>query len=811
MTGAAEQQLHALVAASDGAVQLLSMQQTADGVLAQISLDTAGIPTSGDGIHIRDRERFLLLIEPSFPFTAPHVVAPHRRWAGTPHVQWGRQLCLYAAPSVEWNPADGIRGLIERLMAWLRAAATATLDPVGQPLHPPVAYSSWRHGHLVVHADLGDDVPWNPAIAVVTSTRWAHCIHRGDRTDLVGWCTGPQALELLTADLPDPPEGTRFFAPAVLLDRTLDMEYPDDVAGLLAALTARGVDRDQLLHTIALGGTLNTALGNTVDSDSDSAVPQILLLITPARRIEPGRPLPHVTAWHLDHLTGSWADLLRRVDPAHVELTAEIRAATDRWLAIAHTQWMRVYEDRPEVTRRRDTGSPAAWLAGRRVLVLGCGALGAPIAEQCARAGVAALHLVDNAAIGPGVLVRQPYDDADIGRGKATVLAARLSRIRRDLTVTSDTVNVISGTLTQPTQLLGYDLIIDATADAGVRAAMESARIAHRAAWPATAAVLIGHDARHGIATLSRTGATGAPHDVLRRLAVDTATTPPPGWKPITTDLFPDPPRTERFFPEPGCSAPTFTGSASEVTALASILLTRILEQLADPSGPAMTALAATLDQQPDALPSQPLHWPNDLTTTDSTGRYEIRISQRALAQMRTETRRGDRVRGRAIETGGMLLGALDEATHTLAVDAAAAPSPDSRLSSRYFQHGTIGTQQLVDQYLADSGYRVGFTGMWHTHPDGLARPSDTDDTGMADIVDMPALGRRALMLILGGSPATWTAWLHRGVPPDLHLEVVDRPAHPSHHRKPAPVARDHDQHGWFPGGYGFPTRTHTP
>lgn len=66
-------------------------------------------------------------------------------------------------------------------------------------------------------------------------------------------------------------------------------------------------------------------------------------------------------------------------------------------------------------------------------------------------------------------------------------------------------------------------------------------------------------------------------------------------------------------------------------------------------------------------------------------------------------------------------------------------------------------------------------------------------------------------MLILGGSPTTWTAWLHRGVPPDLHLEVVDRPAHPSHHPDPAPVPRDHDQHGWFPGGYGYPISTHTP
>jgi hypothetical protein len=38
---------------------------------------------------------------------------------------------------------------------------------------------------------------------------------------------------------------------------------------------------------------------------------------------------------------------------------------------------MRVLEDRPEITGRRDEGLPSNWLAGKRVLVLGCGALGA--------------------------------------------------------------------------------------------------------------------------------------------------------------------------------------------------------------------------------------------------------------------------------------------------------------------------------------------------------------------------------------------------------------------------------------------------
>ncbi len=77
---------------------------------------------------------------------------------------------------------------------------------------------------------------------------------------------------------------------------------------------------------------------------------------------------------------------------------------------------------------RRDTGKPAQWLHGKTVLVLGCGALGARIAEHCARAGARKLVVVDNHAVGTGLLVRQPYQDADIGLPKAWQLAGHLAQ-----------------------------------------------------------------------------------------------------------------------------------------------------------------------------------------------------------------------------------------------------------------------------------------------------------------------------------------------------------------------------------------------
>jgi len=169
-------QAHELAAASGGAVTMIGSREDDDNLIIEVSLDTHGIQTVGAGIEVRQRERFEIKISDDYPFRPPSVWASHSRWAGTPHVQWARYLCLYAATSVEWNPADGIRGFIERLTSWLENAAAGTLDPDGQPLHPPVTYRSGWVGSVVVHPDLGDRVPWGDSVTP------------GQTNQLFAWC-----------------------------------------------------------------------------------------------------------------------------------------------------------------------------------------------------------------------------------------------------------------------------------------------------------------------------------------------------------------------------------------------------------------------------------------------------------------------------------------------------------------------------------------------------------------------------------------------------------------------------------------------
>jgi hypothetical protein len=79
---------------------------------------------------------------------------------------------------------------------------------------------------------------------------------------------------------------------------------------------------------------------------------------------------------------------------------------------------------------------------------------------------------------------------------------------------------------------------------------------------------MIGHDARRGVATIARSEATGAGRDLLRRLALAARGQHADVLQDIAADFFPTEPRTATFQPEPGCSSPTFTGSAADLAAL---------------------------------------------------------------------------------------------------------------------------------------------------------------------------------------------------------------------------------------------------
>ncbi|WP_143591180.1 HesA/MoeB/ThiF family protein [Thermoactinospora rubra] len=98
-----------------------------------------------------------------------------------------------------------------------------------------------------------------------------------------------------------------------------------------------------------------------------------------------------------------------------------------------------------DLTPRDHGWEPQLALKGARVLVLGLGGTGSHAAWSLAAAGVGRLHLVDPDVVELSNLNRQVlYTEADLGRPKADVAAARLRRLNSAIDVTAERAAVTS-------------------------------------------------------------------------------------------------------------------------------------------------------------------------------------------------------------------------------------------------------------------------------------------------------------------------------------------------------------------------------
>ena len=720
----ASEKIRRIAGSSEGTVQVHNNATLPNGhQVLHVSLGFSGLQQADNGLHIRAREQFLIGVPPTFPFTHPVVETPHVRFSGFPHVQWRRTLCLYQSSS-DWCPEDGMYGFIKRLDAWIRDAALNRLDPDDAPLHPPVAYSTV--GRLVVPRA---DTP------VVVSEPWfglAELRKRGARTEIVGWREHGQA----------PPV---HFAVAVLLHKELPFEYPKTVNALLKELELHGIDYAPFVYHLALHARHNSA-GSSL----------LVVLGAPMRRVESeGRKLQHLAVWEV---LAEDADKLRNLTiAAQVGASDRWQVATEavvKWSVEARVGWCSVRELRPEVTRRRDYTSPMSWFQGKRVAIWGCGAVGTHIAESIVRAGVRTVDLVDNKAVVPGLLARQCFDDADIGRPKAKALAERLKRIDADLEATVSTNDLIQY-ITGGSPLPKVDLLVDCTASSAVRTALEHA-LRDAESRPAIASIAIDDHATSAMATLATPNHSGCTLDLVRRLKLEACKD---GKLLKTLEAFwPRSPRSEPFQPEPGCSDPTFIGSNADVAGLSARLLNSIARAVASPSD--YHTGAGWLCEE--AGPIHAFAWSRDHTLKDRERGYSVRVSSHASREMRGWAKRSARIAGAKVETGGIVFGELNEAAGVLWVTDVEGPPPDSHASQDHFTCGTEGLKVAAEE--RDRRFRgsVACVGTWHTHPVSPAHPSSVDLCAVAELLGDPVNTRRAcLLLILSGNPDDPTLGAH--------------------------------------------------
>lgn len=682
-------------------------------VAVDVSIRCGNLERDERGLPLRARERFTIAIPAGFPYDIPDVFVRHRRFAGHPHVNWEKFLCLYVAPQTEWNPSNGMHGFLRRLEFWLRQAALGQLDPVGGPMHPPATHKT-TGPTLIPRADTPEveNVPWLGSVDLLE-------VHES-RIDLTTW-QAPDKDDHLTGA-------------AVLLDKPMPFEFPEKIGSLLGCLSERGVDRDKLFEL--LHGVINR----------NGKEQQLVVVVgTPMRGISGEQPTQHLTAWRVPAFGLDVLELDEKVaglGDDGIELHGKVRVLFDSWAKDTDVEYCQIREARPEVTARRDTGQPISSFVGKTVEVWGCGALGANMAEWIVRAGAKKVVVLDLSIVTPGILVRQPYQDSEIGKGKARVLASRL----RGIFSTCEIEHIVDNAVDRiRAQQVGedVDIVIDATASQSVLVACEEA-------WeqlPTVATCVIDAKSQRGMAVVAMAGRSGGPMDLTRRVKIECCHDD--RLKVYADSFFPKEP-PEVFQPEPGCSDATFIGSAVDVSTLAGLMLNRVasrLGKLDDSMGAGFLVSTAEHDR------SRSIEFESDQRFVDPSTGYETRVAPAAWRQLHGWARQSKRENGPEVETGGLLFGERSDLLKVVWVTEMSGPPADSEQSVEEFVCGIEGTRELTKHKQERSRGAVGYVGTWHTHPTCSATPSPKDFMAMLRLLTDEHNPPKRLLLLIAARP----------------------------------------------------------
>lgn len=720
-------ELRAIARRGDGALEIRGAIDDLDSIVTvPVRVRSGDVRRYPGGPRIGTHEDLEILIHEDVPLSPPLLVASDFRWAHHSHVT-GRILCLYIDPNLQWSPADGMYGFVHRVGEWLVDAAAGELDPHGGPLHPPTTLGfGHSHTHLVIQAEIPESEH--------RRLLWANLATRGnDRVDVVEFHHfGPKAAP--------------FMAAALVSNRPLRGDYASTFASLVGQLAELGFNPRSFIRHIF-----------DVARRNPSGSPLFVLVATLNRRIA-GRRFHHLVGWELPT---DLADRFRALGESgsEVEDSDTFDAATE-WAMDASLAWVRIHEARESITQRRDADCAMSMFAGKRIELWGCGALGGWIAEFVARAGPASLMLRDNASVNPGLIVRQPYGEEDIARPKAEALAERLENVcGTEVRFESSTADVVGADGIKP-DLNDIDLLIDATASRGVAAAIDRYAAAHPDAPPMVSVVT---DARCELTAMFASPRGGAGPGFSSKSALHRLNRSAEGERFV--DAFWDSPSIDDLAqPEPGCSAPTFHGSAADAASAASNLANQIARYIenADTHLAEFTAL-------PHAEPSSGMEHRRfeelPPIRVPAVGEYAVLLTESARARIH-EIVSNTFSSVPVVETGGLLIGERNDATRTITIEGASGPPPDSDHSSGGFVRGTRNVDQMLDVLRHSASEPAVYLGDWHSHPKSAAALSDTDRNAAQGLVGDGA----SVLLIWAGTPET-PKWVAEVLHPDPAAE----------------------------------------
>jgi len=166
-----------------------------------------------------------------------------------------------------------------------------------------------------------------------------------------------------------------------------------------------------------------------------------------------------VFAAHLPPPSGDNAKLWKngfrpRHAPRRRQLAFASREVVDRWIVNRL--------DAPFLLKRGG-GHPA--LLQKRIALIGCGAVGSPLATMLGASGIGAIQLVDKESLAAANLQRHELGAADMGRAKVQGLKERLHAKYPHISIDTHNGDVLSLLRSQPDVFDGYSLVAIALGD----------------------------------------------------------------------------------------------------------------------------------------------------------------------------------------------------------------------------------------------------------------------------------------------------------------------------------------------------------
>ncbi len=701
-----------------------------DWLVVVISLQLGALELAEDGLDLREREDFILKVPPDFPFDKPVIRVAHNRFARFPHVIWRTRLCLYQS-SVEWNPTDSLYGFFDRLFLWLKKAALNDMDPHEGPLEPPHHNTDFSQLPFIIRVN-------TPFQVGETWFGLAELKKYPNRMELVAWND-------LSGDWP---EGT-IPALVIVLTDSLPIEFPSYGKGLFDELDNQGIDKQRALINLRLTAKLTT-----------EGEPAYIVLAMPMRRSPEGAKKFHIAVWAIDPDN---AKGLRLGGPSEedseelADIKERLNESTLKIIELSKVSWCRVLEDRDEIIVRRDSGTMVSWFNEKKVLILGCGALGSWAAEIISRANPGLIHLVDNSIVKPGLLSRQNFRLDDIGENKALALTQRLKEIFLSASIEGFGTEAHKFIIEDLNRFISYDFVLDCTASSIFQMKLERDWGPLISQSPPLVSIIIDGKAERCIGVAlpndSKESIWGGYVNLKNKLCME-------GEHEDIVESFYNTEKIARglFQPEPGCSDPTFVGSTADIVSLVSISLNQSIRNLTNNNVPAGISFSTQSTGTSTSLRTIELSDNLEVKTI----KHRIRISKNVFTEARAWVKHNNRARSQSHETGGLLWGHWDDTIGVIWIFDASGPPPDSSHDPGHFLCGVEGTLAEHNKRIKQSHGTNGFVGYWHTHPNMASKQSFKDLAGMSTLVAQFGHNKkRSIMIIFGRNADKPTAGIY--------------------------------------------------